>query len=63
MKQNIKNTKQIKLIILKKETWEIGIKRSGHRYWKPTTCGVQDNFCSVENGVNHPHPKGIGACS
>lgn len=36
--------------IIERETWKIGITRSGHRYWKPTTCGQLDNFHSLENG-------------
>lgn len=38
------------MILIKKEHWEIGITRGSHRYWKPTTCGVRDNFFMVENG-------------
>lgn len=38
------------MILIKKETWEIGITRCSVRYWKPTTCGSQENFFSLENG-------------
>lgn len=38
------------MILLKKETYEIGITRCGVRYWKPTTCGHLGNFHTIENG-------------
>ncbi len=38
------------MILIKKENWEIGITRGSVRYWKPTTCGVMDNFHKLENG-------------
>ena len=42
--------KKIDIKIIKKENWEIGLTRCGVRYWKPTTCGAMENFCTVENG-------------
>jgi hypothetical protein len=39
--------------IVNKEKFEIGIHKSGRWYWRPTWCGSNDNFHTIENGKNY----------
>jgi hypothetical protein len=36
--------------IVNKPRFEIGIKKAGTIYWRPTWCGSADNFHKMENG-------------